>query len=272
MPIERHDVPKARVEFESLLKEVSRSFFLTIRVLPGSIRHQIGLAYLLARATDTVADTQLLPVSRRLEALAALRDRILGNSTAKLSFTDFINAANAPVKGVESLQASSGERTLLLRIEEFLRCLDELSPEDLRLVRAVLSTIISGQELDLQRFGNANVDQIVALRNMEELDDYTFRVAGCVGEFWTRICRAHLFPTAQLEDQKLLADGVRFGKGLQLINVLRDVPADLRAGRCYLPEDRLAQLSLAPGDLLDMGKYERLKPLYCELLGQAEAH
>jgi len=54
-----------------LLKEVSRSFYLTLRVLPVSIRPQIGLAYLLARTTDTIADTQLLPVAQRLEALQA---------------------------------------------------------------------------------------------------------------------------------------------------------------------------------------------------------
>jgi len=36
------------------------------------------LAYLLARATDTIADTGLVPAEQRLAALAALRERILG--------------------------------------------------------------------------------------------------------------------------------------------------------------------------------------------------
>ena len=44
----------------SLLKEVSRSFYLTMRVLPSAIRPQIGLAYLLARTTDTIADTEIV--------------------------------------------------------------------------------------------------------------------------------------------------------------------------------------------------------------------
>ncbi len=39
-----------------LLKRTSRSFYLTLRVLPAAVRPQIGLAYLLARTTDTVAD------------------------------------------------------------------------------------------------------------------------------------------------------------------------------------------------------------------------
>ena len=40
----------------------------------------------------------------------------------------------------------------------------------------------------------ASPEKIVALETPSELDDYTYRVAGCVGEFWTRICRIHLFP------------------------------------------------------------------------------
>ena len=56
-----------------LLKETSRSFYLTLRVLPKAIRPQIGLAYLLARTTDTIADTELVPIEQRLDALKRLR-------------------------------------------------------------------------------------------------------------------------------------------------------------------------------------------------------
>ncbi|MFM8358454.1 MAG: squalene/phytoene synthase family protein, partial [Verrucomicrobiota bacterium] len=49
----------------SLLRDVSRSFYLTLWILPSSVRRPIGLAYLLARATDTIADTALLPAAER---------------------------------------------------------------------------------------------------------------------------------------------------------------------------------------------------------------
>ena len=35
--------------------------------------------------------------------------------------------------------------------------------------------------------------------------------------------------------------GIRYGKGLQLVNILRDVGKDLRSGRCYLPKDELGE-------------------------------
>jgi farnesyl-diphosphate farnesyltransferase len=126
--------------------------------------------------------------------------------------------------------------------------------------------------LDLTRFHGASKERVRALQTEDELDDYTYRVAGCVGEFWTRICRAHLFPKAQLCDEELLANGVRFGKGLQLVNVLRDLPVDLRHGRCYLPEASLAVLTLRPHDLLEPGNEQRLRPLYDRYLERAQDH
>ncbi len=96
--------------------------------------------------------------------------------------------------------------------------------------------------------------------------------AGCVGEYWTKMCRAHLFSTAKLDDARLLADGVRFGKGLQLVNILRDLPRDLRQGRCYIPEDRLSALKLKPADLMEPANESRFRPLYEIFLAQAENH
>jgi farnesyl-diphosphate farnesyltransferase len=244
-----------------LLKHTSRSFYLTLRVLPGAVRSQIGLAYLLARTTDTIADTDLVPLTQRLKALQALRERILGTSESLLNFGELARQ-----------QASPAERALLENCEATLAALRELSPADLQLTRTVLETITSGQELDLRRFEGASAKQIVALRTEEELDDYTYRVAGCVGEFWTRMCRTHLFPSAKLDDARLLVEGGRFGKGLQLVNILRDLAADLQKGRCYLPADDLTKLGLSPADLLDPANESKLRPIYNDWLDRAESH
>src|ERR1051325_6792278 len=89
-----------------LLKNVSRSFSLTLRVLPKKIRPQIGLAYLLARTTDTIADTELVPVEQRLKLLQALRERILGVNSVPLDFGELARQ-----------QGSSAERVLLEKTE-----------------------------------------------------------------------------------------------------------------------------------------------------------
>jgi farnesyl-diphosphate farnesyltransferase len=66
--------------------------------------------------------------------------------------------------------------------------------------------------------------------------------------------------------------GRRFGQGLQLVNILRDLPKDLRLGRCYLPANRLQAIGLEPAGLLNPAEEPRLRPLYNSLLNQAEAH
>ena len=273
-----------------LLRATSRSFYLTLRVLPAAVRPQIGLAYLLARTTDTIADTEILPVARRLGALQQLRGRILGQNSAPLDFGEFARHQGLP-----------SEKLLLEKVEDSLAALQTLSPEDLKLVRDVLATIISGQELDLRRFAgttdasaasvraplkesvevaltstareaHALPKKIIALETDAELDDYTFRVAGCVGEFWTKLCCAHLFPNARLDEKQLIADGVRFGKGLQLVNILRDLPSDLNKGRCYLPLDKLEPAKLFPEILLSPAREKQFLQLFREYLDEAEAH
>jgi farnesyl-diphosphate farnesyltransferase len=244
-----------------LLRATARSFYLTLRVLPSRVRPQIGLAYLLARTTDTIADTELVPLDQRLDALRHLRDRILGQTAGPLHCGELARQQGAPA-----------EKLLLEKIEDSLAALRKLSAADQGLIQEVLAIIISGQELDLRRFGNPSTGKITALATTAELDDYTYRVAGCVGEFWTKLCRAHLFPKAALDEKQLLADGIRFGQGLQLVNILRDLPADLRNGRCYLPLEKLTSARLTPDNLLQAENEGAFLPLFRAHLNVAEAH
>ncbi len=276
-----------------LLRDTSRSFYLTLQVLPRAVRPQIGLAYLLARATDTVADTELVPVEERFAALTALRERFHGPSPVPLNLSRLAQAQRG--------RSAIAERRLLERIEAAIAQMAFLSPPDLALVQEVLQTITGGQELDLMRFEpvpppvvpaegpGAGIPPlripppvmgtspragrpVRALASGEELDDYTYRVAGCVGEFWTRLTRRHCFPRAVLDEAQFVADGIAFGKGLQLVNILRDLPRDLRDGRCYLPADELAAQALKPADLLEPATEVRLRPVYRSWVAQAFRH
>src|SRR5204862_5243828 len=128
-----------------LLKNVSRSFYTTLRVLPRKIRPQIGLAYLLARTSDTIADTELVSLESRLRSLEWLRARIAGLTNAPIDLGEL-------GKG----QSLDSERVLLEQCEASLRLLEQLSPGDKKLVRKVLETITAGQKLDLIRFAAAS--------------------------------------------------------------------------------------------------------------------
>jgi farnesyl-diphosphate farnesyltransferase len=136
----------------------------------------------------------------------------------------------------------------------------------------VLATITEGQVLDLTHFPGDDASDLRALETLEDLDRYTYLVAGCVGEFWTEMHVAHR-PRLRVWDLALMRGrGVRFGRALQMTNVLRDLPRDLRIGRCYLPRRELAGLGLAPPDLLDRGAVARVRPLIERLLRSTLEH
>ena len=111
--------------------------------------------------------------------------------------------------------------------------------------------------------------KIVSLNNEEELDDYTYRVAGSVGELWTHMSLDHLFDVDSDKRKKLFIKAVNFGKSLQLINILRDLPEDLMMGRCYIPREKLREYDLTPEELLDSEKIEQFRPLFDIYLDRA---
>lgn len=245
-----------------LLRQVSRSFYLSLTILPASLREPIGLAYLLARAADSVADTRLIPRKERLEHLEHLRRAYAGESTEVAS----VGRACAPHKPHRT------ERLLLERLEEAVARLERLPPEDRGQVREVLATLTSGMVFDLTRFPGEDAGALAALESLEELDRYTYLIAGCVGPFWTALHVAHRPRLRHWDLAAMQERAVRFGKALQLTNILRDVPADLRSGRCYLPACELASLGLAPRDLLDPQATRRARPLVHRLLALALSH
>lgn len=220
-----------------LLASVSRSFYLSIKVLPKAVRDPIGLAYLLARIADTIADTAEASPGLRLKHLQSFNKMIWNG----------IDRDKIQTLQKEVIPIDKAEFQLLTKIEPCLEWLHRQLDADRKDIVNVLEKIISGQELDIVRFSGPSHPR--ALQNAGELDEYTYLVAGCVGEFWTRVCYRHLPFYSQIDEEKLCKLGASFGKGLQLVNILRDMPADLRAGRCYLPATELEAVGVSPTEV-----------------------
>jgi farnesyl-diphosphate farnesyltransferase len=242
----------------AILRSVSRSFYLSVRLLPAQLREPVALAYLLARTTDTVADTARISGTFRRETLQTLSKAIQGKAS-QASVVDLV-ASFAP------LQEHEAERTLVESLPDCLEWLGRLETSDCLDVRAVLEKITKGQMLDLQRF--SETAEISALSTAADLDEYTFLVAGSVGEFWTRLCFRHIRNFAARPENEMLTLGKSYGMGLQLVNILRDAGADLRSGRCYFPEEELISSGLTSAQVLS--EPERFQPIYQNWAGKAE--
>ncbi len=202
-------------ELTTLLKTVSRSFYLSLHLLPKAVRGEMSLAYLLARASDSIADSATVAAAERLELLQ--------------QFTPWETPPAGFFACVARLQVPHvGEQQLLHELATCFRLAGQLPEAGQDILRTLMKHILHGQSLDLQRFPGK-------LQTASELEEYTFLVAGCVGEFWSDML-AWKIPNWTRQDPAAMRHwGRTYGQGLQLVNILRDLPGDLAEGREYLP-------------------------------------
>ena len=237
-------IKSINVTMDTLLKSVSRTFYLSIHRLPADMRAGVSVGYLLARATDSVADAKLIPHADRTATLIAMQKAIAESADACPIPAAICAAADTPA-----------EVALLTRFNEALQALSKLPQQQASLVRDVLSSILQGQLWDLSFF-----EEHSRVLSDEQTRLYTYRVAGCVGRFWTRLGRATLgddFCTAEEADDMEEA-AIRYGCGLQLINILRDRDEDARTrGREYLCSDPQVWMKRAERAMQDGLEYAR---------------
>jgi farnesyl-diphosphate farnesyltransferase len=219
-------------ELDSILEGTSRSFYLSLKELPRAIRPQVSLLYMLARTSDTIADSEGGEPKELMEALESYDDFTQGRSSDAPELSSF-----------SQFQTNKSEGLLLKNVEAVVSRIERFSDSDQEAIRSCLGIIISGQILDLNRFSLAEED-IASIEKDDQLDDYAYRVAGSVGEFWTRMSLTHLFKLDSEKEKELFEKGIRFGKSLQMINILRDIPSDLALGRCYIPRKSLEEHKL----------------------------
>jgi len=213
---------------DDLLKSVSRSFYLSLRFLPPAMREPVSLGYLLARFTDTIADAPGLGNQERIERLEEFQLVIQGKKAA----------LSGDLTEISDKLEHPGERHLLQSSVDLFAWYDSLDSALRDHLSEVILTIIHGQSWDIGAFAYGNH---AACASRDDLLRYTYWVAGCVGEFWTKTGFTTLGGKfARPEDATaMLMSGRKLGQALQLINILRDLHQDLPLGRCYLPKDEL---------------------------------
>lgn len=206
----------------ALLKETSRAFYLSLRLLPAKARGPLALAYLLARAADTIADSPASDQKKRLELLESYKKAI-----------ELPNAVWHPSPIIKPETDSEG--LLLNAAPALLKLLDQEEAKFATAIRAVVATLCQGMLWDHELFpeqSKPSKPPSIGL-TAQELERYTYLVAGCVGPFWSRVCALSDAKLSHLTQYDELA--IEFGKGLQWVNILRDVAKDQQSHRYYLP-------------------------------------
>ncbi|HTA17675.1 MAG TPA: squalene/phytoene synthase family protein, partial [Polyangia bacterium] len=229
----------------ALLQKTSRTFALTIPLLPEPLQTEVATAYLLFRIIDTFEDATRWDAARRIEALS-LFIRLMEGEEPDLdaSVGNWLEAPPLDHAGYLELLAATP------RVIAWHRRLRPAAGELLRkhLVRSARGMISIVERTD--------ANGVLQMQTLHDLRDYCFVVAGIVGEMLTELFILQS-PSLKVVAGELRARAVEFGEALQLVNILKDVRPDAAEGRVYLPrEASLPEVfQLARADLRRAAEY-----------------
>lgn len=232
---------------EGLLANSSRTFALSIPLLPPPLRRQVTVAYLLFRIADTFEDEPAWDTPTKLAGLEAVDAALAGSDRAGL-----LRGMAGLLEGVEL--SLPGYTALMRRSGAVIEAFDSLPILARLAIAAHLRRTIAGMADQLRR--------TQPISTVQDVRQYCYYVAGIVGEMLTDLFMLHNPSLAA--DAELIALSPRFGEALQLVNILRDAAADASEGRFYLPSSsqRPALFDLAFEDLRLSGRYvQRLEHL-----------
>ncbi len=103
-------------------------------------------------------------------------------------------------------------------------------------------------------------------RSEADLMRYCYHVAGAVG------CMMAVIMGVDPADDETLDRACDLGLAFQLANIARDIEADDRIGRCYLPMEWLAEMDIPPGQHMKPPFRSRLTVLARRLAERAQAY
>ena len=232
---------------EDLLEKTSRTFALSIPVLPEPTRREVTIAYLLFRIADTFEDAAHWSPEDRIaaledfEALLSRYDRPRAEALAR----DWV---------ARDVARHAGYRELMAETPFVLEAFLALSPGAVPPIREHVIRSARGMATIVARTRSGKL----TLHSIRELQDYCYLVAGIVGEMLTELFvldRAPLAPIAAFLRER----AATFGEALQLVNVLKDSAGDAEEGRRYLPREVPVSevFALARRDLGVAGDYIR---------------
>lgn len=103
-------------------------------------------------------------------------------------------------------------------------------------------------------------------RTEKDLLKYCYHVAGAVG------CMMAIVMGIDPDDDATIERAADLGKAFQLANIARDISEDDAAGRCYIPDEWLAEADIPPGEQMRPYYRSRLADIGWWLADMAKDH
>ena len=234
-----------------ILPAVSRTFALSIRLLPGTLGDAVCIAYLVCRIADTIEDAPGVAAPRKAELL----DRLM-------------LALDVPAVGA-ALPSETGDVTgddahlrLVRHSDLVLRSYHALPEGSRAPVRRWAGEMIAG----MRKFVLAYPEGI-RIQSVEEYREYCYYVAGTVGYLLTDLWREHAPSIGAERYDQLRARSRAFAEALQTVNILKDVARDAEhENSIYVPEELLRGAGSSHAALLRAERVEETRAALASLV------
>ena len=222
---------------KAILGSVSRTFALTIPLLPPAIEVVVGNTYLLCRIVDTIEDAAELSPAEKQSLSKLFLEAVLG----MIPVERFVSPCLDALKGYSNID----ELDLIAHTPTVLRILHTFPDKD----QAAISRCVSIMSDGMSHFHGRQTQ--AGLKDLAEFEEYCYVVAGVVGELLTSIFSNYSIEFAMhIKGHEQLA--IAFGQALQMTNILKDSPEDRARGVSWKPA------SMSQSELLKIA-YEKLQ-------------
>lgn len=236
------------------LKEVSRTFALSIQYLPADIQHYTCLSYLLCRIPDTIEDEPSLNPSQKDELLQSYLYNCFHQNTS----SEFITHVFSEIPDSVSSKAEYWE--LIQDTEKVIESYHS-TPTEIQDSICQWSTLLTqGMNNFVSRYSE---EDGIRIKTVCEFEEYCYYVAGTVGHLLLELI-SHNY-SVDLSPQ-MYKSSREYGHFLQTINILKDVYDDKESeDNIYIPESVLSQVGLSQETLFDATQ-DQLTEIIDELL------
>jgi len=205
----------------SILESVSRTFALTIPLLPNGLEKVVGNTYLLCRIVDTIEDATCVDPTTKQELSTLFIKTVLDHSLSEQFVRECLIALiNHP---------NHNEKDLIENIPRVLRVLQSCDEKQRHAVAKCVQIMSEGMSYFHIRQNQSG------LEDLQEFEKYCYVVAGVVGEMLTTLFALHSPAFAKaISGKESLA--IAFGQALQMTNILKDSPEDQLRGVSWKPK------------------------------------
>jgi len=243
------------------LPGVSRTFALSIEGLPATLRRAVRVSYLLCRVVDTVEDGEQVDLRCRLALFELFDDLLQHDDRDPDPFELLCRDAME--------QVVPAERELCVGAGAVFREFRRLPPKQRTVICPSVQEMSSGMREYVERAGDGGLQ----LSSMEDLERYCYFVAGTVGNLLTGLFLQQVDRCAEETRAAIAERAISFGLGLQMVNIVKDVAADMaRGNHCFLPRQLVQRSGLGPKGLLDPTQREPALQVIRQVCVRAREH